>query len=56
MNRKLIVSILAIILVLTMVLSLVISVIPTNARADGYVDGSSLCENAKTVVTSMYSE
>ena len=56
MNRKLVVSILAILLVLTMVLSLVLSVIPTNAKADGYVDKSSLCENANTVVTSMYSE
>lgn len=56
MNRKLIVSILAIILVLTMVLSLVLSVIPTNAKADGYVNGSSQCENAKSVITSVYSE
>ena len=56
MNRKLIVSILAIILVLTMVLSLVLSVIPTNAKADGYVNGRDLCENAKAAVTSMYSE
>lgn len=56
MNRKLVVSILAILLVLTMVLSLVLSVIPTKAKADGYVNGSSLCENAKTVVTSVYSE
>lgn len=56
MNRKLVVSILAILLVLTMVLSLVLSVIPTNARADGYVNGSGQCENAKAAVTSMYSE
>ncbi len=53
MNRKLVVSILAILLVLTMVLSLVISVIPTKARADGFVGESSPCANAKAVVTSV---
>mgnify|MGYP003298906245 CR=1 FL=1 len=56
MNRKLVVSILAILLVLTMVLSLVMSVIPTKARADGFSGEGSPCENAKAVVTSVCSE
>lgn len=40
MNRKLVVSILAIILVITMVLSLVMMVIPTNALGEGISSGT----------------
>lgn len=50
MNRKLVVSILAIILVITMVLSLVLTVIPTS-MADGYEKAQACCRAETAVCT-----
>ena len=45
MNRKLVISILAMILVLTMILSLVLTVIPVSA------EGTEQCHGGETAVT-----
>lgn len=56
MNRKLVVSILAIVLVLTMVLSLILSVIPVKSRAEGIQNNVSVCECADDSVANAYTE
>ncbi len=56
MNRRLVVSILAIILALTMVLSLVLSVIPYTAGAAGLAHSVSGAETAAVCSASEYAD